>query len=344
MNNNDLLGFGKILPLDKLIQSLEKIVGRVTKNYFDKKDIEAKSLEIQSLAMAKAAEMKIISAAVKENFDPNVGIEYNDGKLQIHSLPQDSPHNSNILPSCDLENRTKERILHQQAKKQINIESITSIAAEQLKEEPEIEDKPIDEDWLNRFFNIAEDISNSDLQTLWGKILAGEIKRSKSYSLRTLELIKNLSKEEADTIAKVANYAIRNNNGSFLFKGNQDSLAKYGVTYYDKALLIEIGILQPGDFTTYILHQNEAKDSIWFTYGNFVLLIERQENATKHNLSIIHFTKIGEEILNLLTIHSNLEYLKEIGTFLKRSDTQASYAYILDKNELNIRHTLPIPI
>jgi hypothetical protein len=37
------------------------------------------------------------------------------------------------------------------------------------------------------------------MQALWGKILAGEIKQSKSYSLQTLEIIRNLSKKKKPT-------------------------------------------------------------------------------------------------------------------------------------------------
>jgi hypothetical protein len=38
----DILGLGKVLPIDKLIDILSKSVGRLSKPYFDKKDVDTK--------------------------------------------------------------------------------------------------------------------------------------------------------------------------------------------------------------------------------------------------------------------------------------------------------------
>lgn len=52
-------------------------------------------------------------------------------------------------------------------------------------------------DWLMRFFDTVGNISNEDLQQLWGKILANEIAKPKTCALRTLDMIRNMSSEEA---------------------------------------------------------------------------------------------------------------------------------------------------
>jgi hypothetical protein len=191
---------------------------------------------------------------------------------------------------------------------------------------------------MNRFFNIAEDVSNEELQALWGKILAGEIKRPKSYSLRTLELIRNLSKEEADTITKVANFTIRLGNDFALFKGNDDALKKYGVTYYDIALLTEIGIIQPGDFIMYHFRQNQNQSKTAVLYGNLVMVVDRQPNVSDQQLPIHLFTKAGVEVLKLLSISPSLSYLKDIATFLKQEGTSVKYGNVLSDDGSAIRH------
>jgi len=53
-------------------------------------------------------------------------------------------------------------------------------------------------DWLMRFFDAVGNISNEDLQNLWEKVLASEIVRPKACSLRTLDMIRNMSPEEAN--------------------------------------------------------------------------------------------------------------------------------------------------
>ncbi len=171
--------------------------------------------------------MKIISVAMKENFLLTGGIEYKENAIAISS-PKDLPqeiNNQTLLHQPTLAERTADRINFQEAKKQLNIESITAYAAEELKNEDPVSNEPIDEDWTSRFFNIAEDISSDEMQELWGRILAGEIKQPKSYSLRALELLKNLSKKEAEVFLKFGQLAIISSNISFVinFKRRETS-------------------------------------------------------------------------------------------------------------------------
>lgn len=56
---------------------------------------------------------------------------------------------------------------------------------------------PYDFDWFLRFFESAGNISNEDMQKLWAKILCGEYEHRGRFSLRTLDLLKNMSKDEA---------------------------------------------------------------------------------------------------------------------------------------------------
>jgi hypothetical protein len=46
----DILGIGKILPIDKLIDVVSSSVGRISKPYFDKKDSDSKAYEIKKIA------------------------------------------------------------------------------------------------------------------------------------------------------------------------------------------------------------------------------------------------------------------------------------------------------
>ena len=80
----------------------------------------------------------------------------------------------------------------------------------ELENETKVSEEKVNEDWITRFFNTIEDINNEQLQQLWAKILAGEIKQPNSYSLRTLELIKNLTIKEEELFSKIGNLSIQN--------------------------------------------------------------------------------------------------------------------------------------
>lgn len=152
-------------PLEKLIDVISKGIGKLYEPKGIRKAANAKAYEIEVLERAKARSL----SSSKE-------IEQ------------------------DLLDRIEERILHREIKKQRNLDSVNGFAAEQLKNEQEVSDEPVDDDWIGRFFSFAEDISNEEMQVLWGKILAGEIKKPKTFSIRTLELIRNLTKRRGGCI------------------------------------------------------------------------------------------------------------------------------------------------
>jgi uncharacterized repeat protein (TIGR03899 family) len=345
MKLNDILGLGKVLPIDKLIDIVSNSVGKISKPYFDKKDVDTKAYEIEKLAEARAKEMKIIATAVKENFQITGGIEYKDEKIAISS-PKEPPIETpeTILITPRLEERTQERLNFQETKKQLNIENVTAYAAEELKNEPPVTDEPLDEDWTTRFFKIAEEVSNEEMQALWGKILAGEIKQPKTYSLRTLELIRNLSKLEANTFMKVANFAVKSENANFLFKTNDDKLLSntYSINYGDIALLIEIGLIQPGDFVSYQMLQQSTDNQRVLTAGNVVIIAKVKANTPTIQMPVNVFTNAGNELLKLINPNPPFDYLTSIAKSIKNENVEVKYGYILAWEGNNIRHTQPL--
>lgn len=340
-----MLGLGKIFPIDKLIDVVSNSVGRISKPYFDKKDVDTKAYEIEKLAEARAKEMKIIANAVKDNFKITGGIEYKEEKIAISSPIEISPNEKqDIISSPEIEERTKQRIDYQQAKKQLNIENVAAIAAEELKDEPPITDEPVDEDWTTRFFNIVEEISNEDMQALWGRILAGEVKQPKSYSLRTLELIRNLSKREADTFMKVAKFAIKSGNGHYLFKGNDDDkLSKdFRINYEDIALLKEIGLIQPGDFVNHQFVKQTIDSQRILIAGNIILFVNVKADTPTIMMPVDVFSSTGNELLKLVKSLPPFEYLEYFAKSIKNENVDVKYANILAFEGTNIRHTRPL--
>ncbi len=341
----DILGLGKVLPIDKLIDILSKSVGRLSKPYFDKKDVDTKVYEIEKLAEARAKEMKIIATAVNENFQITGGIEYKEDKIAICSPKELTKEPiQTTLQNIPLEERMQERLSFQEAKNQHNIESITAFAAEELKNEAPVTDEPLDEDWTTRFFRIAEEISNEEMQALWGKILAGEIKQPKTYSLRTLELIRNLSQNEANTFMKVANFAIKTRGENLLFKSNDKDLLskKYNINYSDIALLTEIGLIQTGDFVNYQLLQMPSDSQHIFTSGNIMILVKIKANTPTVQMPIYSFSNSGNELLKLVKTNPPFDYLTFIANSIKNVNVDVKYAYILAWEGASIRHTQPL--
>lgn len=340
---NDILGLGKVLPIDKLIDILSSVTGRISKPYFDRKDIDTKAYEIKKIAEAKAEEIKIISAAIKENYVLTGGIEYKENSFAISSpkeLPQQN-NNQDFIFTQSLQERTTDRVNYQEAKKQLNIESVTAYAAEELKSEEFITNEPLDEDWTTRFFNIAEDISSDEMQALWGRILAGEIKQPKSYSLRTLELLKNLSKKEAEVFLKFGQLAITSNNISFVINFKDQKLLedKYKLNFSERLLLEELGFITANDLQFRMMANPDHDAQTVFKIGNTCVIAERTKGTPLQTIEVLVFTKIGQELLQLINYIPQLDYIQLLASKIRNKGVSIKYANILKIENDQIHHT-----
>ena len=189
-------------------------------------------------AEAKADQVKmLISAQTKQDIqDLKNGRKYFDIKQ------------AKLLPVAEDTEISTEKILTSNEYVKIlckshNVASAIKIAMEQLENESEsiTTEESMNQDWLNEWGEHAGFVSDENMQSLWGKILAGEIKQPGSFSLRTMQLLRNLSKEEANLIHKYLNYNI---NG-FIVKDiigytDNDSLPLENIIK-----LSEIGIFTP---------------------------------------------------------------------------------------------------
>ena len=127
-------------------------------------------------------------------------------------------------------------------RKQKNIENVVSEAKGILMDENEVSEEEVNEDWLMRFFNSIQDISNEDMQRLWGKVLAGEIKNPNSFTLRSLDTLSKITKHEATLFEELRPYII-NYRGTLAILNNREINEKYNVSYAKIVEMSECGLI-----------------------------------------------------------------------------------------------------
>lgn len=106
-------------------------------------------------------------------------------------------------------------LVRKEYQKQINREAVAAAMVEEIRESGiplengtnSLITEELDDDWLNIFEKHAEDASSERLQGLWGRVLAGEIRRPGRFSTRTLRFLSEFSQADAltfETFAKCA--------------------------------------------------------------------------------------------------------------------------------------------
>lgn len=272
-------------PIEKLIEVVSQGIGKlyVPRSIRKEADAEAYKIIVIETAKAKAkAEKKLIELDQYENI--------------------------------------QQRILFQEKRKQDNIDQVIEIAADQINQSNTFSDNKVDDDWTTRFFNIVEDVSAEDMQKLWGRILAGEVKEPGAFSLRTLEVLKNLSREEAQIFTKFANLLIDAKGTHFIPYHDKTGLdTKFNIKYTDILLLTELGLISSGSTLGLIFPPNDVETISLYTNGDVGIHVTTKPGNSERTMSILSFTKTGSQLAKLVKIESNIEYIKFVCEALNNS-------------------------
>ncbi|MGE4310273.1 DUF2806 domain-containing protein [Desulfovibrio sp.] len=101
-------------------------------------------------------------------------------------------------------------MLEGQRQERNNLNANLGIAVNILAKTPEeeVSDDPVSPDWFARWRREAQVIGDQELQNLWGRILAEEVKAPQSVSLNTLDVLKNISANDAESFSDIAKLKI----------------------------------------------------------------------------------------------------------------------------------------
>ena len=196
----------------------------------------------------------------------------------------------------------------------INTVKCLKVAMESLCSTPDenISDEDIDSDWLNRWREGVKNVSQEEMQRIWGRVMAGEIETPGAFSYRTLELLKTLTQEEAELIAKITTFVIAGGIPKFML----DYIHQDGISFGDVFFLEQIGILT-GTTSVSLVKKfpSEIKESFQLSLTSpdkkqLLLLFspEKRKELTYPNITV---TRMGGEILRLVDATVDMQYYKQ---------------------------------
>jgi len=297
-------------PLIKLVDVTAKGAGNVFSLCFAKKIVDNKKYEIEQ-----------VGNAIENNGTLLGEVHYDNGKISLDSLGSNSD---------SLEERAKLRKEFQLKKEQNNIENIISYSAINLDGEEKVSEESVDDDWIARFFKYAENVTTEDMQKIWGRVLAGEIKQPNSYSLRTLETLKNLTKKDAETLNEISKLTTIYNQVALIIN-KKEILKKFNFQFATQLHLTELGILQTNSTLSITLEKQPQDNFIHFTTNKYLIRVKKLKDSPKCSFPVILFTSIGSEIIKLINPSINEEYFKEFCSELEKMNLEVEYTFILEK-------------
>ena len=248
--------------------------------------------------------------------------------IEVWQKPEDK---TLALSSGPIEQRSTSRREYQERKRQENIERITSIAAAELVSEQAVPNERPDPDWITRFFGNAEDVTSEQLQELWGRILAGEIKRPGSYSLRSLEFVKSIGKQEADLFEKLGRLGLISGPVAVIPVNDKTWLQRERNIYASEHFqLAELGVMYPADLALRFFDE-AGQSQLGLAGDQHLLLINRGKIASAIELPVWKFTQIGTQLLSLVARPLDEAYLEYVGRWFMARGGEAAIARITER-------------
>lgn len=272
-----------VSPVEKLIETVSGAIGKIYE-----------PRHVRKMAEAKAYELKLIADAVRNNKD--LPVVYNTNGFSIDTSSYE-----------EIAKRASHRLVFQEYIKQQNIEAVVDRAYEELSGEESVSSEPVSRDWMFRFFNSIEDVSNEKIQEIWAHILAGEIRLPNTYNYRTLECLRHITQQEVDVFRRVLSLTLQSS-GAYFIVADNELLNKYDVYFSDVLKLEECGLMNAQNLSLTLATTVEQKSYI-FNSKYIGLIKGEKQDVSKIALSVFTFTGSGIQLMKAIQPECPEQYL-----------------------------------
>lgn len=231
-------------------------------------------------------------------------------------------------------------LVRKEYRKQVNREAVATAMIEDLRSQPEPtqptesqnqEPLPdIDEDWLNVFERYAEDASTERMQKLWGRVLAGEVRKPGRYAMRTLRFLSEFSQADAITFSDFANSVFTDIAPTKLVKPENESDIRH-LIYLESS-----GIVQgsSGLGLQSIIKFDNSGNAI-LREGN-LMIVFKGEQDNSFSTKVVVLTPLGQELISLLPGRDARIAAKNVANALRSPLIKSAYLCTAESSSGNI--------
>lgn len=244
------------------------------------------NIDLGGLKKPATVLIKKISNAIGVIYEPRQIVRAAKAEVEAELIREESK-----IEITDLQHRAMHRLLGEEEKKQLNMESITKQAIPLLDENSSPEQ--VDDDWITNFFDKCRIVSNSEMQLLWSKVLAGEANFPGAFSKKTVNLLPDLDKGDAELFTRLCGFAWKLEKVTPLIFDNQaDIYNRHGINFESLSHLDSLGLIQTGSFGV-----REVPKKLHVSYHERDVEITMPKDADNSlEIGKVLLTKAGQEL------------------------------------------------
>lgn len=212
----------------------------------------------------------------------------------------------------DLHRRAMHRFVEEEANKQENMEEITKKSLPHLNDESNPNE--MEDDWVTNFFDKSRIISDNEMQSLWAQVLAGEANSPGSYSKRTVNLLSDLDKKDAELFQTLCRFGwFVGGFTPLVFDPQADIYNKVGINFGSLSHLDSLGLIQFNGISGFN-RQGLPKTFVVSYCGQPLTLTMQKETDNVLSTGNVLLTRAGVELANISNaqnVAGFVEYVKE---------------------------------
>ena len=224
---------------------------------------------------------------------------------------------------------------------QVNLDLISQKAASEIRDAFESTDESVrdqsddtvSDDWLNTFEVEARLKSTEEMQTLFGKILAGEIRKPGSYSTRTVRILGSLDQSVANHFKTLSSMCISTQfqdvrAPSLGGNASDNALREYGLDFAALNLLNEYGLIIADynswyEFMPCVPLPGAGEQAVCFSLsylGKHCILMPLSADKVGKKLRVhgVALTNSGRELFKIVGVVPIEKYSEELAQFFKK--------------------------
>ena len=197
----------------------------------------------------------------------------------------------------DLERRALQRFVAEETKKQSNVEEITRQAIPLLGQNANPEN--MENDWIVNFFDKSKLISDQEMQRLWSNLLAGEANAPGTYSKRTVNILSDLDKKDAELFTVLCGFGW--NLGMIvplIFDVQEKIYSDYGINFDVISHLDSLGLVRFDNLAGFRAMSLPNRISVAYYWRCLELMLPK-EIDNEIDLGKVLFTKAGSDLAHI---------------------------------------------
>lgn len=235
-----------------------------------------------------------------------------------------------VVGDVEIARRAMNVLVAKEYRKQENREAVAKEFLNDLRQEQPDEEQShpsesiLDDDWLNVFERYAEDASTERMQALWGRVLAGEVRKPGRFSMRTLRFLSEFSQRDALLFAEVCDSTFGGIIPNALVKPNE---------FKDISGLLDLetaGLITGASGLGLTSNVKIGENGFGFVREDGLALQFKGVPGISFPIECCTLTPLGRELIFLLSSRDTLAVARRVAHSIKRDDIEAAFISRID--------------